>query len=167
MFINTLPLFFSQMAYASPLELLIIFLGIYVVLLMTSPVGEKIVTGRPFDNYLFAAWIGKTNLLWVFWPFFLIFNISLYAADFFAITGSLTVSSWDDVHIALLLPTFWWTMCVWRCSANCSGRAFSAGARLMTVSVFFEYGLRLLIRMDFARLFFNCEELLMDYGSCF
>jgi hypothetical protein len=167
MFINTLPLFFSAMAYASPLELLIILLGIYVVLFMTAPSDETLMTERPFDNYLFAAWIGKTPLLWVFWPFFLIFNASLAIADYFAKMGMLTVSSWDDVHVALALPLVWWMTGIWRCSANCEGRAWSAAARLMTVGVVFECALRLMIRIDLPRLFFNCEELLMDYGSCF
>jgi len=167
MFVNTLPLFFSQITYISPIELLIIFLGFYVVLFMTSPIGEKLVLAKPFDNYLFLAWTGGINLFWVFWPCFLLFNMGLYTTDVLTITGTLTVSSWDDIHIVLLLPMLWWATGVWRCSANCSYRMWSASARLMIFCVIFEYGLRLLIRMDYPRLFFNCEELLMDYGSCF
>ena len=81
--------------------------------------------------------------------------------------GLLTVSSWDDVHIMLLLPIVWWSTSVWRCSANTDIRLGSSGARLMIFAVLFEYGLKLLIRIDYPRIFFGCEELLLDYGSCF
>ncbi|MDO9103452.1 MAG: hypothetical protein Q7U57_00685 [Methylovulum sp.] len=166
MFIHSLPVFFTHIGYASPLELLVIFLGLFIVLFMaTQARGEN----GPLQqgDYLFAAWSGKVKLAWAFWPFFLVLNASLYAADILATTGIFTVSSWDDIHIALLLPIVWWATSVWRCSANSTARAWGACARLMTISVFFEYGLKLLIRMDYPRLFFNCEELLLDYGSCF
>jgi hypothetical protein len=91
----------------------------------------------------------------------------LYSADTLAKAGMLTVSSWDDVHLMLLLPIVWWTTAVWRCSANTNLRVWAAFARLLTLSVFFEYGLKLLIRIDYPRIFFGCEELLLDYGSCF
>jgi hypothetical protein len=77
------------------------------------------------------------------------------------------VSSWDDVHFMLLLPIVWWTVSIWRCSAYTRFRLYSAGARLITLGVFVEYALKLYIRIDYPRLFFNCEELLLDYGSCF
>ena len=67
----------------------------------------------------------------------------------------------------LLLPTVWWTTAIWRCSYNSQLRALTGGARFLTLVVFFEYGLKLLIRIDYPRLFFGCEELLLDYGSCF
>lgn len=167
MFIYSLPLFFTEIGYASPLELLIIFLGIFVMLFIAAPVCEGTALIQPNTNYLFAAWSGNAPLKWVFWPFFLLLNGCLYAADNLAKTGLFTVSSWDDIHFILLLPIVWWTTSVWRCSAHTNARLWSACARLMTVSVFFEYALKLLIRIDYPRLFFNCEELLLDYGSCF
>ncbi len=167
MFINSLPLFFTHIGYASPLELLIIFLGLFAVLFITAPVCENTANLPPFDNYLFAAWSGKIALKSAFWPFFLLLNGCLYTVDLLAKTGLFTVSSWDDIHFILLLPIFWWTLSVWRCSANSRARAWGASARLMTLSVFFEYALKLLIRIDYPRLFFNCEDLLLDYGSCF
>ncbi len=166
MYIYSLPLFFSSIGWASPAELLLIAMALFFVLFISAPLREK----QPlpsFDNYLFAAWTGNVALKWVFWPFFLLVNISLYTADTLAKSDRLTVSSWDDVHLMLLLPIIWWTAAIWRCSANTDLRVYAAGARLLTLGVFFEYGLKLLIRIDYPRIFFNCEELLLDYGSCF
>jgi len=168
MFIYSLPLFFTEIGLASPLELLIILIALFVVLTISSPfAGEKLTSKLTINNYLFAAWSGNVALKWVFWPFFLILNIGLHVADTLAKIGSLTVSSWDDVHLMLLLPVVWWTTAIWRCSANTHLRAWAGGARLVTLAVLFDYGLKLLIRIDYPRLFFGCEELLLDYGSCF
>jgi hypothetical protein len=167
MFIYSLPLFFAHIGSASPLELLIIFLALFVVLFISSPLCVGNSQKQSFDNYLFAAWNGNVALRWVFWPFFLILNVCLYAADTLAKAGMFTVSSWDDVHLMLLLPIIWWTTAVWRCSANTCLRIWAACARVLTLAVFFEYGLKLLIRIDYPRIFFGCEELLLDYGSCF
>ena len=167
MFIYSLPLFFKSIGLASPLELLIIFMALLVVLFISSPLGGESLQKQSLNKYLFTAWSGSVALMWVFWPFFLILNVSLYAADTLAKMGLLTVSSWDDVHLMLLLPIVWWTTAVWRCSANTSLRVWSACARFLTLAVFFEYGLKLMIRIDYPRIFFGCEELLLDYGSCF
>jgi len=167
MFIYSLPLFFTDIGLASPLELLIIFIALFAALFITSPLCVDNLQKRPLDNYLFAAWSGSVALNWVFWPFFLILNVCLYLADTLAKAGIFTVSSWDDVHLMLLLPIVWWSTSVWRCSVNTNLRVWAACTRLMTLAVFFEYGLKLLIRIDYARIFFGCEELLLDYGSCF
>jgi len=167
MFIYSLPLFFTHIGLASPLDLLIIFMALFIVLFISSLFGGENPQKQSSDNYLFAAWNGSAPLRWVFWPFFLILNACLYAADTLVKTGLFTVSGWDDVHLMLLLPTVWWTTAVWRCSPNSNLSVWAACARLLTISVFFEYGLKLLIRIDYPRIFFGCEELLLDYGSCF
>ena len=167
MFIYSLPLFFSSIGLASPLELLIIFMALFAVLFISSPMCADNFQMLTLDNYLFSAWSGSVVLKWVFWPFFLLLNACLYTADTLAKAGMLTVSSWDDVHLMVLLPVVWWTTAIWRCSANTDLRVWAASARLLTLAVFFEYGLKLLIRIDYPRLFFGCEELLLDYGSCF
>jgi hypothetical protein len=167
MFIYSLPLFFAQIGLASPLDLLIIFMALFIVLFISSLLGGENPQKQASDNHLFAAWNGNASLKWAFWPFFLILNVCLYTADTLAKTGIFTVSSWDEVHLMLLLPIVWWTTAVWRCSPNTSLSVWAACARLLTVSVFFEYGLKLLIRIDYPRVFFGCDELLLDYGSCF
>ncbi|MGZ8909083.1 MAG: hypothetical protein ACXW09_03675 [Methylococcaceae bacterium] len=167
MFIYSLPIFFTHTGLATPVELLIMVLAVFIALFITSPLCEKSPPQPALPTYLFSAWSGSATLISVFWPFFVLLNGGLYAADTLAKTGLITVSSWDDIHIVLLLPIIWWTTGVWRCSANCQNRLWSASARLMTVGVFFEYSLKLLIRIDYPRVFFNCQEVLLDYGSCF
>jgi len=155
------------MGMATPLELLIIFLAVFALLFITAPQCETNFQNPLADNYLSAAWSGRIALTWAFWPFFLLLNVGLYTIDTLAKSGLFTVSSWDDIHFILILPTVWWTTAVWRCSANSQSRVWASLARLINLSVFFEYGLKLLIRIDYPRIFFNCEELLLDYGSCF
>lgn len=167
MFIYSLPIFFNNMGMATPLELLIIFLAVFALLFITAPQSETNFQNPLADNYLSAAWSGRIALTWAFWPFFLLLNVGLYTIDTLAKSGLFTVSSWDDIHFILILPTVWWTTAVWRCSANSQSRVWASLARLINLSVFFEYGLKLLIRIDYPRIFFNCEELLLDYGSCF
>ncbi len=167
MFFYTLPLFFTEIAWASPVELLLMAVAMLLVLFLSAPVLADSSQQLSLKNYLFSAWTGGVWLHWVFWPFFILLNVSLYAADTLAKTGLLTVSSWDDVHLMLLLPIIWWTIAVWHCSENTTQSIFAAGARLLTLAVFFEYALKLFIRIDYPRLFFVCEELLLDYGSCF
>jgi hypothetical protein len=166
MFIHTLPILFAQMRLISPFEALFMLLGVFIVVFLTSPAAEGCHRSRT-EKYLFAAWVGLLPLRSVFWPFFLLLNGMLYGLDVLAKTGNFTVSSWDDVHFILLFPIIWWTASVWRCSANTDLRFWGASARLMTICVFLEYALKLTIRIDYPRLFFNCEDLLLDYGSCF
>jgi hypothetical protein len=118
MFIHTLPLFFSHMQLASPVELLVIIAAVFILLFLTLPEHENNFKAGFPDDYLFPAWNGRVQLFWVFWPFFLILNVSLYAADILAKTGVFTVSGWDDVHFILLFPIGWWAISVWRCSKN-------------------------------------------------
>ena len=167
MFVYSLPLFFSQVGLASPLELLIMVMALFGMLLMSAGDTNEINKTQSKASYLFAAWMGQARLVWVFWPFFIILNASLYTADTLVKMGLLTVSSWDDVHLMLLLPIVWWITAIWRCAANTQFKVFAAGARLVTFAVLFEYALKLLLRIDYPRLFFGCEELLLDYGSCF
>ena len=142
-------------------------LALFVVLLISTVEQADINNGEASANYLFASLSGQVKLIWVFWPFFVILNASLYTADVLVKSGLITVSSWDDVHLMLLLPIVWWMTAIWRCSANTQFKVYSAAARLVTFAVLFEYSVKLLLRIDYPRLFFGCEELLLDYGSCF
>jgi hypothetical protein len=167
MFIYSLSILFNHLDLISPSEALFILGGLLVVLWISAPVSDSGSRQLTFENYLFSCWTGNQELAAVFWPFFLLMNTVLFAVDWLAKSGRWTVSSWDDVHFVLLLPIIWWTVSVWRCSAHTRFRLYSAGARLITLGVFMEYALKLYIRIDYPRLFFNCEELLLDYGSCF
>jgi uncharacterized membrane protein YobD (UPF0266 family) len=79
----------------------------------------------------------------------------------------ITVSSWDEIHFVLVTPIIIWTIVVWRNSYNTTSRYWAAALRLMVVTVYFEYALKLLIRKDYPRIFFQCQEIALDYASCF
>ncbi len=141
--------------------------GLLFVLFIGVPQPNLEFKTKPIENYLLDSWFGEVSLSWVFWPFFLVLNVSLLTADLLAKAGTITVSSWDEIHFALVLPIVWWTVSVWRCSNTPAAKIWSALARLTTIAVFIEYGLKLLIRIDYPRIYFNCEEVLLNYGSCF
>ena len=166
MFYYSLPILFNEIGLLSPLEFILIALGIIILLTFSAPQLEQQVQ-PPSDIFLLSAWLGGLPLYWVFWPYFLFLNASLLVADLLAKSGKLTVSSWDEIHFALLLTIIWWATSVWRCSPNATHKLWAALARFATVAVFVEYGLKLLIRIDYPRIFFNCEDILLDYGSCF
>jgi len=167
MFIYSLSILFNQINLLSPAEALFIMAGLFVIVWVLAPTPDGEFRSLSFDNYLFSCWLGGQGLIIVFWPFFGVLNAVLFSADWLVKSGQLTVSSWDDVHFVLLLPTIWWTVSIWRCSPNARFRLYGAGARFITVAVFLEYALKMYIRAEYPRLFFNCEELLLDYGSCF
>ncbi|WP_305906493.1 hypothetical protein Q9L42_000955 [Methylomarinum sp. Ch1-1] len=171
MFVYSLPLFFYRIEALTPLEFLLLALMIGGLLWVSAPeptAGIAVTEDKGgFRHYLLQAWLGRMALWRMFWPFFLVLNLLLYVVDTLAISGEFTVSSWDDVYFVLFTPVVFWTLCVWRNSANCRFRIWAALARLMTLAVYFEYGLKLLIRMDYPRIFFNCHEFLFDYAVCF
>jgi hypothetical protein len=167
MFFYSLPILFNNIQSVSPTECLLMAIALFVLLCAGVPPHEQNWQPKPYNNFLLASWLGGMSLYWVFWPFFLLLNMSLVTADLLAKNGAITVSGWDDIHFVLLFPIAWWTTSIWRCSSNTHSYVWAALARLATISVFIEYGLKLLIRIDYPRIFFNCEDLLLDYGSCF
>ena len=175
MFFFTLPLIFSHTDLIQPIELVLMVSATFAVLYISTPVavknwpGMKPIRQYSLYQYLYQGWQGNISLWQVFWPFFLLLNSSLLIADILAKTASFTVSSWDDVHLMLLMPMLWWVVAIWRSSAKVGHRVWSACARLFTLALIFELSLRLLIRIEYPRIFFNCQDLLLDldYVSCF
>jgi hypothetical protein len=167
MFVYSLPILFTDIGGLTVLEFSLIALGLWMALYALSFFSEKDTQQKSLDNYLLSAWLGEVDLKWVFFPFFIILNVCLYITDTAAKLGLLTVSSWDDIHLILFLPTIWWTTSTWRCSKNTMLSIYAACGRFLTLSVFFEYSLKLLIRIDYPRIFFDCNDVLLDYGSCF
>jgi hypothetical protein len=167
MFFYSLPIFFNDINIVSPTECLLMAMALFVVLYISAPIPELNWQTQTYDSFLLAAWLGGASLFWVFWPYFLFLNASLLAVDLLAKSGKLTVSSWDEIHFILLITFVWWVTSIWRCSSNTNGRHWAALARLASFAVPVEYAIKLLIRIDYPRIFFNCEEILLDYGSCF
>lgn len=171
MFIYSLPILFANIQLGSPLELLLVVLLLLVILYMITPFDANYIHTNPtklnFRSSLSAAWVGDLKLYLVFWPFFILLNIILYLIDTITIQGNFTVSSWDEVHFILATPIILWTIMVWRNSLNTNLLLSASMARLFTLAVFFEYGLKLLIRRDYPRIFFSCQNAILDYAACF
>ncbi|MGR9046188.1 MAG: hypothetical protein ACU83N_12895 [Gammaproteobacteria bacterium] len=172
MLIDTLPVVFAHSQLIGPFELLIVGCGLLGIFYISSPFPRDDLkgtdwTGGSFYQYLQGSWYGEWNLAVIFWPFFLIMNGALIGVDYLAQSGIISVSSWGNVHIMLAAPVIWWTVAVWRGSDRTGSRGWSACARLAVAVAYFEFGLRLYIRHAYPRQFFMCEELLLDYFSCF
>lgn len=172
MFTNTLPIIFSSSQLIGPLEFFIIFSTLFGIIFISAPFPEadwEMPDVKSFSlyHYLLAIWNGALGLNKLFWPFFIVFNAGLYGADALVQSGMISVSSWSNIHVMMLGPVIWWTLGVWRGSSHSNSRLWIALARLMVVSAYIEYVMRFYISKALPRLFFNCEELLMDYFQCF
>lgn len=162
------------MQMGTPIELIAITLLLYGVLYISTScmsLSDKFqcveLSGLTLYKYLQHAWNGELRLWLVFFPFFIFLNLILFATDTIARQGHFSVSSWDEIHFILVMPVIFWTISVWRNSYNTYSRFWAAATRLMTLAVFFEYGLKLLIRKDYPRILFQCQEMTLDYASCF
>jgi hypothetical protein len=171
MFIYSLPLFFSYADFGTPLELFAIVALLFAALLLSAPFPDEEFEDKPFNYpiyfYLVYSWTAQLSLWRVFWPFFVLVNIGFFITDYQAKAGEISVSSWDDLHFSFFLPSILWTISVWRSSANTSKRVWAAYARLLTLAVFFEFGLKIFIRSKYPDIFFECQEKMLDYMSCF
>ncbi|MFW5443707.1 MAG: hypothetical protein ACKE51_05295 [Methylococcaceae bacterium] len=174
MYVYSLPILFAYIDWGSPLEFLGVIFFLLIVLFISTPFNSlfhEIEWGAISDltpyKYLFDSWNGQVKLWLVFWPFYIFLNLALYGTDSWAKAGNFTVSSWDEVHFILLTPVVFWTIVVWRNSVNTCSRNWAVGARFMTLTVFFEYGLKLVIRRDYPRIFFECHNAILDYAACF
>lgn len=173
MFIYSLPLFFTYTDIGSPLELLAITLILFVTLFISAPFPDESFEEIPVNRslylyyYFLQASVGQLSLWRVFWPFFIILNLGLFITDYQAKAAEISVSSWDDLHFMFFFPSIFWTVAVWRSSANTSKKIWATYARLATLAVFFEYSLKIFIRSEYPNIFFECQEKMMDYMSCF
>ena len=171
MFIYSLSLLFTYLNLGSPFELLAIALIMFITLFISAPFPDELFEDRPFNYplyfYFLYAWAGQLSLWRVFWPFFIILNAGIFITDYQAKAGEISVSSWDDLHFMFFFPSLYWTIAVWRSSANTTKKIWAAYARLATLTVFFEYGLKIWIRNEYPNVFFECQEKMMDYMSCF
>ncbi len=171
MFVNTLPLIFLYTTLATPEELLVIVLGMFSVIYVSVPDPDTHWQQKPrvfsFRAYLLQGWTGNMELWKIFWPYFLLLNASLLLFDNLVKNSQISVSSWDTLHFVMISPTLWWGMAIWRCSDKTQRRLWGACARMMVAAVFFEYLLKLWIRIKIPQIFFNCQDHLLDFVTCF
>ena len=166
MFYFSLPIIFYDVRLLSPGEFFLINCISLALLFFTAPLAQT-APSEAKDHYILNAWLGRLPLNSAFWPFFLLFNAILISSDLLVKFSYISVSSWDDIHSILVLPYLWWLVSVWRCSGHTSNRMWAALARLATLWIILEYGFILLIRIEYPRLFFSCDELFMNYSNCF
>lgn len=171
MFSNTLPLIFDYSSLVTPLEFIIILLGLLFILYISMPLPQNVGLNRPLrqpaKSYLHKAWFGEIRLWQVFWPFFLLLNASILGIDYIAKESIISVASWYTLHFILVTPIIWWSGSLWRCSENTRWRIFGACARLMVFCIVFEYAFKVFIFIYYPKKFFNCEDLMLDMFTCF
>ena len=177
MLINTLSAIFAFTSLISPFEAgFILLLTAYMLYLLTpnpqtSHIDSSVLTEQSDSYvtktyfYIQSAWQGKLSLLAIFLPFFIIFNTALFYADYRADNGSYTIASWLTILVILATPTLWWALAVWRCSIN-TNRLTASIARFFTIAVLYEYLLRIIIAYYYPQIWFNCEQLVIEFGDC-
>ena len=175
MLINSLTALFTYTSLINPLEVCIILLiTAYTVYMLTPRQSTDAIelhrletkTGENFYMYLHLTWLGKQPLARAFFPFFIIFNSALFYADYRADNGTYTIASWLTILVILALPVLWWTISVWRCSVY-SPTLWASAARFFTIAVYYELLLRIIIGYYYPHIWFNCQQLIMEFGDCF
>ncbi|MGR9100767.1 MAG: hypothetical protein ACU826_09385 [Gammaproteobacteria bacterium] len=171
MFFYTLAVIFTETSLIKPTGLAVIGIALTCVLYLSAPPPDRAWLSRPQEvvgvSYLYSGWFGEIALWRVFWPFFLILNAGLFASDSLAMRSIISVSSWDTLQLMLMLCSPWWILSVWRTSDNTGLRLWGALARLATLGALLDFVFRIIIRIQYPRIFFNCQETLVNTWSCF
>ena len=175
MLLHTLPAFFIFTSLISPLEVSIILLVSFSIVYMLTPkmsFSDSQEDSRIMEHnrtnlytYIQSAWLGQQPLLWVFIPFFILLNSGLFYADYRVENGTYTIASWLTVLVIFALPVLWWTVSIWRCSHH-ESRLWASVTRFLTIVVYYEYVLRLLIGYYYPHTWFNCQQLIIEFGDC-
>ncbi|MDT8424765.1 MAG: hypothetical protein RQ733_02190 [Methyloprofundus sp.] len=174
MLINVLTAFFSFTDLISPWEVILILLvTAYIAYLLTpqtianTDYAVNVPPDTSIYSYLLSAWLGRLSLIQAFLPFYIILNAVLFYIDYRIANSSYTVASWVTMHIIFAIPLLWWTIAVWRCSNNKATRLWASAARFITITVHYEYLLRFIIRYYYPKIWFNCQQLVIEFGDCF
>lgn len=168
MFIYTHPYlgYYLQLISTFQLSVLCIAFSLYLYLSTPKP-AEHLPPHFSKEHLKEAFLLGELPLWQIFWPFWLALNLLVFLLDISAINGLITTVLWDIGHLNLFLLSLWWTGSVWRASRYTTRSIWSALARLMTIITLLEFIHSLVIRVKFARDFFNCQELSLNLTSCF
>jgi hypothetical protein len=178
MFYFTFPVISEQVVLLNPLVFLAIALMLLILLYISSPIKEyhiEVPTElhehseliRSQAPYLYDAWYGQLPLWQVFWPFCVLLNVLLVGGDWLVRNTAFSVPSWDTLLLTCMTTTIWWTIATWRMSIYTRHRIWAAAARLVTLAAFLDFGFRIFIRINFPRVFFDCQGMFFDYSSCF
>lgn len=169
MLINSLSLLLNFTSFIGAYQVLLVAFALAVLIYLLTPAPEPEVEVRLAPSlylYLQWSWLGYLRLRDAFWPFFLLYNATLFYIDYRIDDGSFTVASWVTMHIIMAMPLIYWTGAVWRCSKNGCSRWVQTSARWMTVAAYGDLALRWVIYNDFPKILFNCQEMLIQWGDC-
>ena len=118
-------------------------------------------------EFPYAFWYGDIRLWQVFWPCWIVLNVVVFLIDMLAKAGIASVLVWDITQLLALVSVYWWGVSVWRASPNTRRHSWAILARLVVVVSFLEIAHRIFVRVKFAREFFGCDELFLNFTSCF
>lgn len=169
MLINTLSLLFAFTHYLTELQALGIVIAVGLIVDWFTPRPAEyweLSQSQSVYYYLHASWLGQLALKDAFWPFFILFNAVLVYIDYRIEEGSFTVASWVTVHIILAMPLVYWTGAVWRCSDQTTRKLWSSLSRLITLLAWAEFWLRWVILDQYPQIFFNCQQMITQWGDC-
>lgn len=170
MYFNSLPVLFNYIDIINYVEFTLLCAGLayFIYLLTPEPIiGWQMPAIEGPYLYLHATWLGRAPLWQVFWPFFLLFNATLFYIDYRAANATYTIASWATMHIIFALPVVYWTVAVWRASDKCENKWQAFAARFVTASAYFEYLIRYLIWTEYPFALFNCRQMVIEFGDCF
>lgn len=169
MFINSLSAIFAFEILFSPLEFVSFLALILGAVYYEVPKVNIAWTDRTEKNFYFllqACWLGQASLWRAFWPFFILANIAFFYIDYRSLNLTYTIASWRTVHLMLFLPSVWWLISVWKCSANTNKNIWPLCARAITIYFSIDYFLRLYLSFKYPYLLFDCKLLVLEYGDC-
>ena len=169
MLFDSLSYLFAYTAFITWYQVLaiaLLLIGIVFFITPEPPEYWEVYKPQSLYYYLQWSWLGYLRLRDAFWPFFLLYNATLFYIDYRIDDGSFTVASWVTMHIIMAMPLIYWTGAVWRCSKNGCSRWVQTSARWMTVAAYGDLALRWVIYNDFPKILFNCQEMLIQWGDC-
>jgi hypothetical protein len=169
MLITSLTLLFAYTTFISWYEVLIIVFSLLVLVYSITPrPAESYEYRQPFSLYYYLqwSWLGYLRLKDAFWPFLVLYNGILLYIDYRIDQGSFTAASWVTVHTMLALPLVYWIGATWRCADKCSARRWAVLARWITVLSLFDLVLRWVIYHYYPNIFFNCQQMILQWGDC-
>jgi hypothetical protein len=163
-------LMFSYDILFKPLEFILFLIAIFAVIAYETPKPDENWIEPKFDSFylmLHGIWLGRASLWRVFWPFFIIANLSFFYIDYRVENITYTIASWRTVHMILFLPLIIWLVGIWRSSSNVNRKIWIVLARTAAIYFTVDFIVRVYISFEFPQILFPCRLLLLEYGDCF
>lgn len=169
MFFYTVPYLAHYSTLIPVVQLIALVVAVLLLIAISVPsrvdrLPNRIILGWDFP---YALWYRDVRLWQAFWPCWLALNGVVFLVDTLVKAGIASVLVWDITQLLTLVGLFWWSVAVWHASPNTRRQFWAFLARLVVVLSFLEIAHRIFIRIKFPRDFFGCDELLLNFTSCF